>query len=219
MTDDNPLVGIGHHHIIDRDISHGQLRQAIEGGSTTGSAAIYARDVYVLENGRAFVNGRDLLYTAIAAHVIQVKRQRIARNIYHVDVVDIDVLHHATTTAGTFKPQSGVGTHKGTIGHIHILHAPRHLAADDKTAVAMQHDIVFDNDILAGLSTKATFLVTSRLQADGIVTGIEQAVGDEHIFARLHVEGIAILRIPGIEYLHVVHNQRFARKRVNAPCG
>ena len=163
--------------------------------------------MYILKQRRSFIDRRNLGILGSASHIIQVKGQRIARYVNHIDVVDIDILYNTTPSTSTLKAQARIGTDKRTARHIDVFYATRHLAADDKPAMPMQHDIIFDNDIFAGLSAPTTFLITTRFQTDSIVAGIEETIRNQYVLARFHIEGIAVLRIPRIENLHVVHSQ------------
>ena len=81
----------------------------------------------------------------------------------------------------------------------------------------MQNRIILNNHILTRFSPPASILIFTRFQTDSIIPRIKKTISDQYVFTRLHIQRIAILRIPGIEHLHIVQSQRFARQRMDTP--
>ena len=171
------------------------------------------------EGGSLLGHGRNGSAGSLFHCIVEVGNQGIARDVYHIDVVHIDVFHHSAAATCALEAQPYVRTDKGTVRYVYIPDAAGHLAAYHKTAMPVQHGVVLYQYIFARLPATAAVGILARLDADSVVARIEQAVGYHYVPARLHVERIAILRIPGVEYLDIVQGQVFARKRVQTPTG
>ena len=230
LTDDNALFGLADHDVLHADIVNRHLRQTVEEHGSTGSVADYVADVNVAEGRGLLCDGGYIglhalcnllfsLFTSSLAAVEEVEQEWLVRNINHVNAVDVDVFYHDTTTTGTLEAKTYIGTEEGAVGYVNILHTTRHLTTYYKTSMAMEYDVVSHNHVLAGLTTTATVSILARFDTDGIVTRIKDAAGNQSITARLQVECIAVLRIPGIEDLDIIKRDVVARQGMQTPTG
>ncbi len=51
------------------------------------------------------------------ATVVEIEKKQVGRNIEHVDVGDVNVLHHASTATVALEAQSYVGTQELTVAY------------------------------------------------------------------------------------------------------
>ena len=164
----------------------------------------------------ALVDG-DRTVVFVLDTVVEVEENILVGNIKHVDVAAVDVLHHTAAAPGAFEADTHVGTDKCAVVDENVFYAARHFAAHDKAAVSVIHHIVAGNHVLAGPAPFATGFVLARFDADGVIARIEGAVVDDYPVARLHVEGVAVLRIPRVDDRYLVQGQVFAMNGVYAP--
>ena len=230
LADDDALAGAVDDHVLDADVADGHFGQPVEEHGSAHVAGGDVRDVDVTEGRRLLGDGRYgslhavgqflfALFAGSLATIEEVEQQGFVGDVNHVDAVDVDVFHHAAASAGTLEAETYVGAQEGTVGHVDVLDAARHLTAHHKAAVAVEHDVVLHDDILAGLSASASVFVLARLDADGIVARIEGVVHNQGVGARLQVERVAVLRVPGVEHLDVVDGDVFAGQGMQTPAG
>ena len=60
--------------------------------------------------------------------------------------------------------------------------------------------------------------VLAGLHADSVVTDIEGATADHYVLARLYIDTIAVLAIPGVADVEVAEDEVLAAHGVKVPC-
>ncbi len=83
--------------------------------------------------------------------------------------------------------------------------------------MTVQHGATLDDYVLARHLPVAAFLVLTALDADGIVADVKGGVSDYGPVARLQIQSVAVLRIPGIADSDVVQGHILTLQRVNVP--
>ena len=194
-----------------------------------GPTAHHMLDVDVAEHGSTLpyrlcsdvvdaLTALQLLDDRLSA-IEQVESDGIAQDVGHGDIANVDVFHHTAATPATLETQTGIGAQELAVIDPYIAHTAAHLAAHDETAMTIEHRATVHHHILGGTSTAAPLLISSALEADAVVAGIERGVNHQHIAARLHIDGITILRIGRVAHHHLVHYQVLTQQRMQAPVG
>ena len=75
---------------------------------------------------------------------------------------------------------------------VDVLGTTTDLTADDHTTMPVFHFTVADDDILRGHVTLTAIAVSSALDGDTVITGIEKTVLNQHTVATLRVTAVAI---------------------------
>lgn len=100
---------------------------------------------------------------------------------------------------------------------MYIAYATRHFAANNETAMRMQHLAILDQNIFGRSASLSSCLVGSRLQADSIITHIKCAFLYQHVTARFQVQAITISGIPFILHVAATNGQFAAQFRMQVP--
>ena len=133
-------------------------------------------------------------------------------DISHGNILHIYFFDHAAAAADRFEAEADIGPDKGAVGYKNIAGAAGHFAADYEAAVGAVDDVIANDHILGRPAAFATIFVTSRLDADAIVAGVEGAFFDEDAFAGFDIDAIAVCGPPGIADVDVVKGEVFAKK-------
>ena len=127
-------------------------------------------------------------------------------DIFHSDVVAIDVFTPTSTTRSRFETATDVGTIEHTIFDDETLHTTAELRTDDKSTVCTVHGIVGDEEIALRTSFY-TFVSNAAFHTDTIVTSADMTTGDEGYLYVTRVHGIAVLRPPRTIDRHVLDDE------------
>ena len=214
-VDDEACLGF-HVDVVEREILYRHFLDAADITDLLDFATGDVAQVYVAEDGGAFAY-RLYLRSLV---VEEVEDECVALNVAHDNVVDTNLFHHASASAGGFQPDAGIGAVKYAVRYGYTFHAARHFAADDHTAVTRQHDTVGDGYVFAGFAIFAAVGITSRFDGDAVVTHTDKAVGDTHVAARGGIDAVGIgpFRIlVGILDGHAVYHDIVAEGRVDGP--
>ena len=79
-----------------------------------------------------------------------------------------------------------------TVFYIHVAVSAGDFATDDYTSMSFLHIATAYNDVFAGNTPFTSVLVTSGLDSNTVISGIEGTVLYQYIFARFGVAAIAI---------------------------
>ena len=232
---DLDAVVSGYLGVGDVDIGHRHLGQTVEIEGAHGTLAGHVVDVDILELGCFLAHGLHVTFgdNALGGHllllfqgigsrksgVVQVEEDAVGRNIDHVYILDVNVLHHTATSAGRLEAQADIGAKEHAVPDAHVLHAARHLRTHHESAMSMIDGTSVHHDILARRLQVATVLVLARLDADGIVAHVKLVVDDQAVLAGFEVQAVAVLAIPGIDDHDVLDNDILAHERVQVPGG
>src|SRR5690606_26581326 len=91
----------------------------------------------------------------------------------------------------------------------------RYLAADHHAAVAVFHDAIADDDVLAGSIHPSAVVVPARFDRDAVVAGIEITIFDQDIPRRFRIAAIAVGSVA--DHLHAPDGHVLAKYRVHDP--
>ena len=229
LAEDSAFLRFGNGEAVHVDVFDAFLGQAVEENGTSSSFTDNVLYKDVAEDRCGFVHSRQFNRCGVPFIVVRhflsagfssiekIEDDGFRDDIYHVDVADVDVFHQASSPAAALEAQAHVGTHEGAVVYPDVLHSSAHLAADDKASVPVIDDVVGDDNSPRGLSMPASVFVFARLDADGVVAGVEVAASHDSIGARLKVKGIAVLRVPGIVDGNVVEGDMITAPRMKAP--
>lgn len=142
----------------------------------------------VIAVGSAASTGRAVCVTGL-------KEDSRFADIFHRDVVAIDVFTPSSTTRSRFETATDVGTIEHTIFDDETLHTAAKLRTDDKSTVCAIHGIVGDEEIALRTSFY-TFVSDATFHTDTIVTSADMTTGDEGYLYVTRVHGIAVLCPP-----------------------
>ena len=142
----------------------------------------------VVTIGSAASTGRTVCVTGLE------EDSRFA-DIFHSDVVAIDVFTPTSTTRSRFETATDVSTIEHTIFDDETLHTTAELRTDDKSTVCAIYGIVGDEEIALRTSFY-TFVSNAAFHTDTIVTSADMTTGDEGYLYVTRVHGIAVLRPP-----------------------
>ena len=151
--------------------------------------------------------------------VIHVDADRLVADVVHDDVGDVDVLDDPAAAARGFEAQADVRPAEEAVADRDVAHPAGHFAADGHSAVAAQDRAVADGDVFAGDAALSPGLVFPRFDADRVIAGVEEGVGDGDVAAGIHVQRVAVLRVPGVLDGDVADVDVFAEQQVQVPGG
>src|SRR5262249_33637194 len=156
------------------------------------------REVDVLERGRSLAHRLGLRpevevlrFPRVVEHV---DGDCLAADVLHDDVADGHVLHGGAASAFGLDANAAVVALKHAVGNRDPLHAPRHLAADHHAAVPVEHGAIGDGVVLGGATDAPALLVATRLDGDTVIPGVDVALRDVHVPARIGVDAVGIGR-------------------------
>jgi hypothetical protein len=131
-------------------------------------------------------------------------------DVFHADVLHIDLFHYSTTSPDRFETKADVRALEGAIVYKDIPGSPGHFAADDKTSVSAVDDVIADDDVLRRSSSFAAFFVSAGFDADAVISCVEGAVLQEYILTGFNVDAVPIGGIPGITNVYIMHREILA---------
>ena len=149
--------------------------------------------------------------------VVEVESNGVALDVEHGNVVNEDVLNHATTPTATLEAKTDIGAEELAIGHMDVFHTTTHFRTHYKASMSCKYGATVYHHILTRFATLASILVLTALDADSVVASIELAVHDERILARLQVECIAVLCVARIAGKHTVDDDVLAHEWMDVP--
>lgn len=177
---------------------------ALDTMSIYGSLGLAADNIVDMNIGKVG-HKRELFGTAarlrgavdliLLVDIFATKQDGSIADVVHGDIGAIDTFGLAATEDSALETKSDIGTAERAVADDNILHTARDIATDDKAAVCVVDNIVFDKDILARAISK-TFLTHTALHADAIVTDIDSGVDNKASLAVAEIEAVAILCIP-----------------------
>lgn len=100
----NTLFSTCNHHILDGNILNRHFGKSVQISCPSCSPAKHIRDIDVSESRRLLTHTRNRFTGSTFDRLIQVGNQSIIRNINHIYIIDINILHNTTASTGTFKP-------------------------------------------------------------------------------------------------------------------
>ena len=228
-VDHDALLGIVHLHVLDADVLHRHLWQAIEVGGTASTTADDVVDVDVAEGWGGLIHFLHihhllLLLVAIVEHfyrrlasIVEVEGHHIGLDVKHRHIINVYVLYDTASATGTLEAQADIGAEELAVGYHHVLHATAHLATYHEAAVTLENGASIDNHVLARDATLSAIEVLAALDADTIVAHIKGRVDDEGVLARLQVETIAILCEGRVAYQDILDEHVLTHQRMDVP--
>ncbi len=149
--------------------------------------------------------------------IVEVNFQHRLGALSHGDVACVDVFDHAAAASvGLYAYHSlKAGTvHLVVLGK-HIAASAGNLTADNHTAVSILHLAVADDDVLARFVPQSSVVVSSALNGNAVVAGVEETVLDEHAVTRLGVAAVAVGSV--VVDVYAAHGDVFRQQRVYHP--
>ena len=234
FVDLDAVVG-SHLGVGDVDVGHRHLRQTVEVEGAHGTLAGHVVDIDVLELGSLLTHRLHVAFgdNALGRHlllllqgigsrkpgIVQIEEDAIGRDVDHVDVLNMNVLHHAATSTGRLETQADISAKEHAVPDAHVLHAARHLRTHHKSAMSVIDGTSIHHDILTGSLQVASILVLSRLDADGIVAHVKLVVDNQAVLAGFEVQAIAVLAVPRVDDHDVLDDDVLAHEWVQVPGG
>ena len=166
---------------------------------------------------------------ATAAHflrlIVGVDFQHGLLALSHFHVPEIDVLDDAAAARVGLDAQHAVQVRRVhlAIFYKHVLAAARYFGADDHAAVPVFHHAVAHDDVLrrtAGIApggTRAAVGVAAALDGYAVVAGVEGAVLNKDVLARLGVATVAVGAF--VPHGDVSHDDVLRQQRMHHPEG
>ena len=232
LVDFDAVVG-SHLGVRNVDVRHRHLGQTIEVEGAHSTLAGHVVDVDVLELRCLLAHGLHVTlgHNALGGHlllllqgigsrqsgVVQVEEDAVGGDVDHVDVLDVDVLYHAATSACRLEAQTHVGAEEHAVPDAYVLHTARHLRTHYETAMSVIDGTTIHHDVLARCLQVTSVLVLARLDADGIVAHVKLVVDDEAVLAGFEVQSVAVLAVPGVDYHHVLDDDVLAHEGMQVP--
>ena len=129
--------------------------------------------------------------------IYKVYTQNSLAALSHLNISHIDAFCNASATGVCLYAKHAI-----EIGGVHltifckdILHSCRNLRAHHNTSVSVFHSTSADDDILRRCSVASAVSITSRLDGNAVVTGMEDSVFYQYVLARLRVAAVAVRAI------------------------
>src|SRR5690625_5072512 len=121
---------------------------------------------------------------------VQVAADKLTLHLGGVHVLDVDVLHVATTSCVGLDVQAVPEVRRAdpAAAHVHVAHPAGQLAADGERAVLHHHGAVFDDHVPARLVDPFTVVLATGLDRDRVIAHVEVAAAHHHVRARLRAE-------------------------------
>src|SRR5450756_360052 len=137
-------------------------------------------------------------------------RHPAALHVAHVDMLD-----HAAAHGVVLEAQHAVQVRAVHLAILreHVADIARAFAAHGDATVAVLHDAVLHDEVLARHMQSAAIGVAPALDGDAIVAGIEGAAVDQHVDARFGVAAVVVGTVTGDG--HVAHRDVLAEHRVH----
>ena len=132
--------------------------------------------------------------TILAVLVLEVDAQHGFATLSYGDVTHEHILNQSATTGAGFDADNTVevwAIHL-TVFYIQVAVSAGDFATDDYTAMSFLHITTAYNDVFAGNTPFASVLVTSGLDGNTVISGIEGTVFYQYIFAGFGIAAIAI---------------------------
>ena len=123
--------------------------------------------------------------------VESVKENGRFHNVFHLDIINENLTHIATSSGVAFHTNSDICSVKRTVGNKNIFHSAVRITSDDKTAVTLTNSTFCDDDILQIGFT--IFRCSAGFHTDSVVAGVHFCVVDNHIFRSTDVNSVSVL--------------------------
>ena len=222
IMDFHRFVG-GEGGICEGKAAERKFGEAVDVDSLSGAGTEDIGEVYVAHLGGRFIH-RLNVRLAIGIHfgsrnagIIEVENHPVADDILHVDMVAPYILYQAAATARALEAEPHIGTDKAAAAHLDILHASRHLAADDESAMSVIYGAVADDEIAAFSRITPSVCIFTGFDADGIIPHVEEGSGEDDVLACVNVDTVAICRIVRVADNNILDNHVLAIKRMKIP--
>src|SRR5450756_985120 len=147
--------------------------------------------------------------------VIEIDVDGGCRHLAALHVAHVDVLDHAAADRVVLEAQHAVQVRAVHLAILreHVADVAGAFAAHGDTTVAVLHDAVLHDEVLAGRGHSTAIGVAPALDGDAIVAGIEGAAVDQYVDARFGVAAIVVGTVAGDG--HVAHRDVLAEHRVH----
>ena len=162
-----------HPAALDADVPHRHLGQAREAHRARRTVAHHIPYVDVAELGCRLVHRENLLRRTGLVHIVEAEGYGVRDDVLHIQVVDPDLLDHATAAAGAFEAQADIRADETAVRHPDVADAAAHFAADREAAVPVIDDAVVNQHILAWHAPVAAGFVLAGLDADGVIPAVD----------------------------------------------
>lgn len=155
----------------------------------------------------------------LARFVIDIDTQDALATLAYTDVTHEDILGFATTTGVGLETE-----HTVEVGGIHVtifgkdvLDTCGDLATDDNSAMSVLHGTTTNDNITSRTCVTTTIGISTALDGNTIVSGMEDAILDKDVFATLGITTIAVGTF--INYRNITHCYVTAKEGMDDPEG
>lgn len=164
-------------------------------------------------------DGWEAAVALLAVFVLQVDAEHGFAALAYGDIAHKYVLYDSAAAGAGLDADDAiqVGAVHLAVLHVQVVVAAGDFAADNYAAVTVLHEAVAHDDVLTGGVPFAPVGITTRLDGDAVVTGIEDTVFYQYVLAGFGVAAVAVGTT--VEDVYTAHSEAFAEQRVNDPEG
>lgn len=204
-------VGAGEIQIIEGDVLDGLFFKTFDGTAIPGVAGDDVVNMDVAEQRGAL--GKRLFGSF---GIAQGKQDR-GVDVLEAEVGGGDVFDDAAATAGALDADAVVGAVAGAVQETHMPDAAGFFAADGADAVAVENMAAEVGDIFGRTVHFPAFLITARLDAEGVIANVGKTIMHQDMAARIGVQAIRVGRIKRGNQPAVADVNVLAIKQVDVP--